>query len=82
MPSNDMIERNRVTYDDKGRLDEIVCSRGAHLERMSKNHWFLSFCHEDGTETAIWFKSKDFPSLIETRPAPADLHPIQNGEGE
>jgi len=49
---------DRVDFVD-GRLDEIVSSRGAHLERMDKNRWFLIFYHDDGTETAIWFSSKD-----------------------
>lgn len=40
-----------------GKLDEIVSTRGAHLERLSTCDWFLSFQHEDGTETAIWFTS-------------------------
>ncbi len=42
-----------------GTLDEIVCTKGAHLEHIGKNRWFLIFCHEDGTETALWFTSRD-----------------------
>lgn len=58
---------DRVSYDDKGRLDEVVGTKGAHLERMGKNDWFLSIEHADGSSTAIWFKSKNFPDLIERR---------------
>lgn len=50
---------DRVTFTEKGRLDEVVASRGAHLEHMGGNSWFLSLLHADGTETAIWFDSKD-----------------------
>jgi hypothetical protein len=64
---------DRVTYDDKGRLDEIFGSGFAHLERMRKNHWFLLIGHADGTQTALWFKSKNMPNLIETRSAPKRL---------
>jgi hypothetical protein len=42
-----------------GKLDEIVSTAGAHLERMGGNRWFLSFQHADGTETALWFISRD-----------------------
>jgi len=42
----------------KGDLDEVVSSRGAHLEHLGKGHWFLSFQHEDGIESAFWFDSK------------------------
>ncbi|MBM7049692.1 hypothetical protein [Rhizobium lusitanum] len=42
-----------------GKLDEIVSTKGAHLEHMGNSRWFLSFQHEDGTETAIWFTSRD-----------------------
>lgn len=49
---------DRVTFEE-GRLDEVVSSRGAHLEHMDGNQWFLIFYHEDGTETAFWFSSKD-----------------------
>ncbi len=61
------MNEDRVTYDDKGRLDEIVSTKGAHLERLSKKEWYLCFEHEDGATTALWFTSKDLPSLIETR---------------
>lgn len=59
---------DRVTYDDKGRLDEIVGSRFAHLEHMNKDSWFLLIGHDDGTETALWFTSHDLRKpLIERR---------------
>ena len=50
---------NRVQFNDDGTLDEVCSTRGAHLEHMHGNHWFLVFYHEDGTDTAIWFTSKD-----------------------
>lgn len=50
---------NRVTFNDDDTLDEVCSTRGAHLEHMGGGHWFLIFHHADGTETAIWFKSKD-----------------------
>lgn len=58
---------DRVSYDDKGQMDEVVGSRGAHLERLGKHDWFLSIEHADGSSTALWFTSKNFPSLMETR---------------
>ena len=51
-----MIDRREFV---KGKLDEIVSTRGAHLEYMGDSRWFLSFLHEDGTETALWFSSRD-----------------------
>lgn len=51
--------KDRVDFTDKGTLDEVVCSAGAHLESMGGNRWFLEFQHEDGTSTALWFASKD-----------------------
>lgn len=60
---------DRISYGDDGKLDEIVGTRGAHLERMTKNEWYLSIWHADGTETAIWFNSKDLPQMIERRDA-------------
>lgn len=50
---------NRVVFNLDGTLDEVCSSRGAHLEHMNGNRWFLIFYHEDGTETAFWFNSKD-----------------------
>jgi hypothetical protein len=59
---------DRVTWVD-GRLDEVVGSRGAHLEHMRGNEWFLLIEHDDGSETAIWFSSKDLKKPFwETRP--------------
>lgn len=49
---------DRVTFEGM-HLDEICGSRGAHLECMGGNRWFLLIGHDDGTETAIWFSSKD-----------------------
>ncbi len=42
-----------------GKLDEIVSTKGAHLEHMGDSRWFLSFQHDDGTETALWFSSRN-----------------------
>lgn len=56
---------DRVTFSD-GDLDEIVGSR-VHLERMSGNQWFMSVTHDDGHQTAIWFKSKDLGKVMESR---------------
>ena len=50
---------DRVDFTEKGTLDEIVSSRGAHLECMGGSRWFLSFQHADGTETAVWFSSRE-----------------------
>jgi hypothetical protein len=60
---------DRIDYQD-GDLDEIVAARGAHLERLDKNRWFLALYHADGTETAIWFSSKDLrkPSMETRKP--------------
>lgn len=63
---------DRITFDKKGELDEVCGSRFAHLERMGGNNWFLLIGHDDGTETAIWFKSKDLkkPFWEERPPSP------------
>lgn len=50
---------DRVDFTEKGALDEIVSTRGAHLECMGGDRWFLSFQHEDGSETAVRFSSRD-----------------------
>lgn len=50
---------DRITFAEDGTLDEICGSRGAHLESLGEDMWFLSFIHEDGTETAMWFCSPD-----------------------
>lgn len=48
---------DRVEFVD-GKLDEVVSSKGAHLEHMGAGRWFLSFQHADGTSSAFWFSSK------------------------
>jgi hypothetical protein len=68
---------DRVTFED-GHLDEVVSSRGAHLERMSGNRWFLIFYHEDGTETAIWFDSKNLRKPFWETREPRPSHPTRN----
>lgn len=64
---------DRVTFDG-GMLDEVYGSRGAHLEHLDGNRWFLLIAHDDGTETAIWFSSRDlrkpFYERREPRPSP------------
>ena len=49
---------DRVTFEG-GRLDEVFGSRHAHLEHTFGDRWFLLIGHDDGTETAIWFSSRD-----------------------
>jgi hypothetical protein len=50
---------DRVTFTPKGRLDEVCSTKGAHLEHLDGNRWFLSFEHSDGTSSAFWFRSAD-----------------------
>lgn len=50
--------QDRVTLDSKGNLDEIVGNKGAHLESMGGDTWYLSFMHDDGTETVVFFQSQ------------------------
>lgn len=68
----DVVEE-RVTFRDDGTLDEVYSARGAHLEHLGGKNWFLIFYHEDGTESAFWFSSKDlkkpFWEKREKRPA-------------
>lgn len=62
--------KDRVDFI-KGKLDEIVSARGAHLEYLGDKNWYLSFQHADGTETALWFTSKDLRvPMWETRGRP------------
>lgn len=49
---------NRVTYDDKGKLDEIVTDAGVHLEHLGGKNWFLGAMRSDGTEVRVWFTGK------------------------
>jgi hypothetical protein len=49
---------DRREFDDKGRIDEIVASGGAHLERLDKRQWFLELVNGDGSSTAIWIEGK------------------------
>lgn len=51
-------ENVRVTYDDKGRLDEVVTDGGCHLEHMGGKDWFLACYRDDGSTFAIWFNGK------------------------
>lgn len=61
---------DRVTFTPKGRLDEVCCTKGAHLEHMGGGRWYLSFEHADGTSSAFWFGSKDLMKPFwETRTA-------------
>lgn len=67
---------DRVEFQDE-ELDEIVATRGAHLERVGQNRWFIRFSHADGTETALWFSSRDLRKpMWETR------RPTLNDRGE
>jgi hypothetical protein len=62
----------RVTYDERGLLDEVVTAGGAHLERMSggekRGRWFLNMIRADGSEFCVWFSGAI--TLTEERPAP------------
>lgn len=60
---------DRVTFE-AGRLDEVCGSRGAHLEHMDGDRWFLLIGHDDGTETAIWFSSRDLKKPFYERRGP------------
>ena len=65
--------KDRVDFIN-GKLDEVVSSRGAHLERIDHSRWFLIFYHADGTETAMWFSSRDLRKPFwETRPAKSEV---------
>lgn len=52
------MSHNRIEYDDKGRLDEVVTDAGMHLEHLGGKRWFLSGQRADGSSIAIWFKGK------------------------
>lgn len=49
---------DRVDFTENGMLDEIVSTKGAHLECLGGPNWFLEFQHQDGTSTALWFTSR------------------------
>ena len=75
---------DRVDFEPNGKLDEIVSTAGAHLEHMGSGQWFLSFQHADGTETALWFTSKDLRKPHwETREKRADpVHNVNSGDNQ
>lgn len=56
----------RVTYDERGRLDEVVTTGGAHLERIGKRRWFLEMQRADGSSVCLWFRGE---MGFEERPA-------------
>lgn len=60
---------DRVAFEG-GRLDEVCGSKGAHLEYMGGGKWFLIVGHDDGSQTAIWFRSKDLMKPFMERRAP------------
>lgn len=47
----------RVTWEEDGSLDEIVGTKGVHLEYLGGKRWYLSVGHEDGSQSVFWFKS-------------------------
>lgn len=47
-----------IQFDDNNELDEIIALGGAHLERMSKEEWFLRLLNTDGSENLISFSGK------------------------
>lgn len=55
-----MAVKERVTYDDAGKLDEVVVEGGAQLERMDDNTWFLQMIRADecGGSFCVWFTGK------------------------
>jgi hypothetical protein len=69
--------KDRVDFTDKGTLDEVVCSAGAHLECMGGNRWVLEFQHADGTSTAFWFGSKDLRKPFWETRKPKDGKAVQ-----
>ena len=58
---------NRVTYDDNGKLDEVVTDAGCHLEHLGGNRWFLNCIRSDGSSFAVWFTGTI--TMTEERPA-------------
>ncbi len=46
---------SRITYDDNGKLDEVVTDAGCHLEHLGGKSWFLNCLRSDGSSFAIWF---------------------------
>jgi hypothetical protein len=67
---------DRTEFNEDGTLDEVVAAAGAHLEHMSGNRWFLLLCHADGTDTAIWFSSKDLKKPFMEIRKPRNAAPI------
>ena len=65
-----------ITYDDNGQLDEVFTDAGAHLERMSKDTWFLSMERSDGSSFCVWFHGK--PVMIDECYLAPDDTPTQN----
>lgn len=51
--------KDRIEWEDDGRLDEIVAAGGSHLEHMGSGRWFLEMVRADGSSIALWFKSKE-----------------------
>lgn len=62
----------RVSFDDNGKLDEVVTDGGCHLERMSRDRLFLSCIRADGSEFAVWIKGR--VTMTEERPPPQNPH--------
>jgi hypothetical protein len=50
--------KERVNYDSKNRLDEVVTAGGCHLERLDSNRWFLNCVRKDGSEFCVWIHGK------------------------
>jgi hypothetical protein len=62
--------RNRVDYNDKGLLDEVVTDAGMHLEVLGEDTVYLCGHRKDGSTIAIYLTGR--VSLVEERPAPDD----------
>lgn len=78
-PYHNTATGERVTFTEKGKLDEVYSAKGAHLECIGGADWFLAFYNEDGTSSAFWFSSKDLRKPFwERRPAPTLPQPPES----
>ena len=73
--------RDGVFLNNDGTLDE-VCGYSVYLEHMNRNQWFLLVGHKDGTETAIWFGSKDLKRPLMEKREPRPAVPVEKHDAE
>jgi hypothetical protein len=64
---------DRITFNSKQEIDEIVVSGMAHLERMDGKEWFLSLTRKNGSSICVWFSGK--VAMWEERPASTPVSP-------